>query len=225
MALDLKERLQQINERIAAACKRSGRERSSVQLIAVTKTHSADIIQSLIDLGVTNIGENRVQEIVEKFPHLHGNFTLHMIGHLQTNKVGPVLEYAKCIQSIDREKLVDRIEHLLQGDKSLDVLIEVNTSGEESKSGCTPDECRALCQRVSASNVLKLRGLMTIGPLNADERAIRNAFSLLRTLAEKNSDLISKPELSMGMSGDFEWAIEEGATMVRVGSSLVGGRN
>jgi len=219
------QRLQAIREKIENACRRAGRAVDSVRLIAVTKNHTAETAQRLIDLGVRDIGENRVQEIEEKAPRLTGDFTLHMIGHLQTNKARKVWPLAEWIQSVDREKLVQKLETLHDGGPKKKVLVEVNTSMEESKSGCSPDECRKLCELVAQSNALELKGLMTIGPLDGDERAVRNAFALLRELSQKCCETdIAVPELSMGMSGDFEWAIEEGATMVRIGTVLVGER-
>ncbi len=166
---DLSSRLAEINERIFTACEKARRNKASVRLIAVTKTHPFEIIQELINLGVKDIGENRVGEILEKAPHLRGDYTIHMIGHLQTNKVAPVLPYITWIQSIDRERLISRIENLHQGTNKIKALIEVNTSGEESKSGCKPQECRALCERVIQSNCLELHGFMTIGPLGNNE--------------------------------------------------------
>jgi PLP dependent protein len=225
MSQNLRARLDIISEKIEIACKKANRDRSVVRLIAVTKTYPVETIQTLIDLGVKDIGENRVGEIIEKAPLLHGDYTLHMIGHLQTNKVTPILPYIKWIQSIDREKLVSRMEYLYRETEKIKVLIEVNTSGEQTKSGCTPKECRALCERVLQSNALELHGFMTIGPLGNDELSTRKAFSLLREISEKNSDLVKSPELSMGMSGDFEWAIDEGSTMVRVGTLLLGERD
>lgn len=221
----LKTRLENIQARINDACRITGRDPRSVKLVAVTKTHEIATVQSLIDLGVRTIGENRVQEILQKMPHLKGDFCLHMIGHLQTNKVGPVLAYASCIQSVDREKLVSRIENVIEPGKKIDVFIEVNTSGEESKSGCSPQECRQLCERVISGGILQLKGFMTIGPISTDESRVRGAFSHLRTLSEQCSDLVPHAELSMGMSGDFEWAIAEGSTTVRIGSLLLGERN
>jgi len=223
-APDLAARLQSVRERIEGACRRSGRAVGSVRLIAVTKNHPAETAQSLIDLGVRDIGENRVQEIEEKVPKLVGDFTVHLIGSLQTNKAQKVWPLAGWIQSVDREKLVRRLEGLYTGGTPKKVLVEVNTSGEESKSGCTPEECGRLCEIVAQSKALELRGLMTIGPLGGDESAVRGAFALLRELSQKYCVGLDKPELSMGMSGDFEWAIEEGATMVRIGTVLVGSR-
>ena len=217
--------LEAVENRIVRACEKAGRPRNSVHLIAVTKTHPATTVQTLIDIGIRDIGENRATEIEEKAPLLRGDFTMHMIGHLQTNKVGRVLPHVSWIQSIDREKLVSRIEFCHTGAQKLKALVEVNTSGEASKSGCRPDECKVLYERVRESSALEFRGLMTIGPLNGTEIETRNSFALLRKLAEECGDTGKALELSMGMSGDFTWAIEEGATMVRIGSALLGGRN
>lgn len=225
-----------MRERIEKACLKTGRATDGVRLIAVTKDRPVETVQKLIDIGARDIGENRVQEIEAKAPLLTGDFTIHMIGHLQTNKARKVWPLAEWIQSVDREKLVRKMESLYNDDDSAEVsrlsiprhkkkvLIEVNTTGEASKSGCNPDDCKELCEIVARSDALELGGLMTIGPLDGDERAIRRAFALLRELSQKCCVGIAKPELSMGMSGDFEWAIEEGATMVRIGTVLVGGR-
>jgi pyridoxal phosphate enzyme (YggS family) len=225
MSETLKQRLERIDNLILKACATAHRSRDSVRLIAVTKTHGADTIQELIDLGVSNIGENRVQEIVAKAPVVHGAYELHMIGHLQTNKVAAVLPYIHWLQSIDSIRLIERVEHCYTRNGKLKVLVEVNTSGEDSKSGCSQEEYRELCERVASSKVLELKGLMTIGPLNGTESQVRGSFQHLRSLSEKITDLCPAPELSMGMSGDFVWAIEEGSTMVRIGTALVGGRN
>ena len=224
MKEQLSNRLNQIRERIAGACQRCGRGVQSVRLIAVTKTHPQKTLQELINLGVKDLGENRVFEIEEKVPGLKGDFSMHMIGHLQTNKVSRVLPYVKWIQSIDRDRLVSRIENLYSGDQKIKALVEVNTSGEASKTGCSPEFCRELCERVVSSKALQFCGLMTIGPLQGGEKLTREAFTLLRNLGEGVKDLSDGVELSMGMSNDFEWAIEEGSTMVRIGSLLLGGR-
>lgn len=214
-----------LQERVERACEKSARPRSSVRLIAITKTHPVETIQELIDLGVNNIGENRVQEIEEKVPLLRGDFTVHMVGHLQTNKVAHLIPHVKWIQSIDREKLISRIEFCHKETSKLSALVEVNTSKEAAKSGCMPQECRALCERVAASKAMEFCGLMTIGPLNGSESEVRESFSSLRRLSETCCDLAPAMELSMGMSGDFEVAIEEGATLVRIGTALFGSRN
>jgi PLP dependent protein len=220
----LQKNLERVEERIARACSKAGRKRSEVRLIAITKTHPVETIQPLIDLGISDIGENRVQEIEKKAPLLSGTFTLHMVGHLQTNKVAQVLPHIGWIHSIDRTRLIERIEFYRPQGPKLPALVEVNTSGEVSKSGCAPDECRALCDRAAASSALEFRGFMTIGPLDGDEKKVRDSFATLRRLGESCRDLSSVIELSMGMSGDFEWAIEEGATMIRLGTVLLGAR-
>lgn len=225
MSVQLAERLKEIQGRIANAARNSGRNPEAVRLIAVTKTHPVQTLQELIDFGIKDLGENRSIEIEQKAPLLRGNFTLHMIGHLQTNKVARVVPWVKWIQSIDRERLISRIEHTHSGPERRKALVEVNTSGEISKSGCRPDECRELCERVVASPALQFCGLMTIGPLGGNESDIRKSFSLLRKLGEQCSDLRANMELSMGMSDDFEWAIEEGSTMVRIGTLLLGSRS
>ena len=220
----LQSNLAQVRGRVERACAKTGRTTDSVRLIAITKTHPAETVQALIDMGVCEIGENRVQEIEEKAPLLKGKFSLHMVGHLQTNKAGHVLPHVAWIQSIDREKLVSRIESCPRGSARVKSLVEVNKTGEASKSGCLPQECSALCERVAASSALEFRGLMTVGPLNGGEKTVRESFILLRRLSETVSCLAPAIELSMGMSGDFEWAIEEGSTMIRVGTALLGKR-
>jgi PLP dependent protein len=222
-------RLESIENRIVEACKRSGRARKSVRLIAVTKTHPVETVQALIDLGIRDIGENRSWEIEEKAPLLKGEYSLHMIGHLQTNKAGKILPYVKWIQSIDSEHLVTRIENLYSDTGKINALVEVNTSGEEAKTGCAPGKCLDLCGRVLSSKALSFRGLMTIGPLEGGEQQVRDAFRSLRKLGEEcqrlyQGRLDGRFELSMGMSGDFEWAIEEGSTMVRIGTAILGER-
>lgn len=220
----LNERYSMIRERIARSCARSQRSVDSVTLIAVTKTQPVETLQALIDLGIRNLGENRVVEIIEKTPRLTGTFTMHCIGHLQTNKVARVLPFVQMIQSIDRERVIGCIERNLPEGVRMPVLIEVNTSGEQSKEGCAPGAGRALYERCLSGGKLRPAGFMTIGPLGGSESAVRGAFAQLRQEADDNRDLVPSPHLSMGMSGDFEWAIEEGATMVRIGTLLVGGR-
>ncbi|MDR2578115.1 MAG: YggS family pyridoxal phosphate-dependent enzyme [Chitinispirillales bacterium] len=230
MDAELSQRLSDVRERIETACQRAGRPAGSVRLIAVTKNHPVETLQKLIDMGVRDIGENRVQEIEIKAPRLTGDFTLHMIGHLQTNKARKVWPLAEWIHSVDRDSLVQKLGSLHNTEttnclpprhRPKKILIEVNTTGEPSKSGCAPSDCQRLCDLVAQTGTLELHGLMTIGPLNGDERAVRKSFSLLRELSQKHCTEITAPELSMGMSSDFEWAIEEGATMVRIGTTIL----
>jgi hypothetical protein len=220
----LRANLESVRERLDRACSQAGRSPMAVRLIAVTKMHSASTVQVLIDLGLREFGESRVREIVEKAPLLQGDFCLHMIGRLQTNKVKSVLSHVGWIQSIDRERLIQAIESQHRGLRKIKALVEVNTSGETSKSGCPPRECRRICELTAASNALEFCGLMTIGPLRAPEKTVRESFAFLRRLGERNGDLAPHIELSMGMSDDFQWAIAEGSTMVRVGTALVGNR-
>jgi len=223
--LEIRQRINILQERIAAACGRAGRPADSVRVIAVTKTHSAETVQAVIDAGIADIGENRVQEIREKAPLLTGTPCLHMIGHLQTNKVAKAVPLVHWIQSIDSVHLLEKVENACRSaGTKLNVLVQVNTSGEQSKSGCAPAEALRLCERAAQSDAVAFQGLMTIGPLGGGERETRNAFITLRNLGEQCKGLAGKIELSMGMSGDFEWAIEEGATMVRIGSLLFGER-
>jgi hypothetical protein len=227
MTQELNAGIKRLKKRIAGACRRSKRLEDSVRIIVVTKTHSVETAQSVIDAGIKDIAENKVQELAAKAPLLKGAKELHMVGHLQSNKISKVVPLVDWIQSVDSEKLIDKINKQCEDrNKSMNVLIQVNTSGEESKSGCKTEEAYKLCEKASASPNIKYRGLMTIGPLEGGEKETRESFEILRRLGEKTACLCeSRPELSMGMSDDFEWAIEEGATMIRIGSLLLGKRN
>jgi pyridoxal phosphate enzyme (YggS family) len=221
-------RYDSLKERIARACDACGRKPGDVRIIVVTKTHPVETLQAVIDAGIRDIGENRVQEIEQKVPHLKGAFDMHLIGHLQSNKVNKVVPLVAWVQSVDSIRLVEKIENSATlARKKIKALVQVNTSNEETKSGCTEAECIGLAERVAKSNSLEFCGLMTIGPLDASETETRKSFALLRKLSEQCGHLASAPrvELSMGMSSDFEWAIAEGSTMVRVGSLLLGQRD
>lgn len=226
MISHLQDNYSRINEQIAAACARVGRSVEEIRLITVTKTFPAEVLQEVLDAGHYDIGENKVQEIVEKVPKLTGKKTVHLIGHLQTNKVTKVIPLIDWIHSIDSERLLSKIEHQCEKmNKTINVLVQVNTSYEETKSGCRPQEALALCEAVAKSKYLTFRGLMTIGLLEGTEKEVRRCFSLLRSIGEKCSHLVEENvELSMGMSGDFQIAIEEGATMIRLGTILLGNR-
>ncbi len=216
-----------LKSRIEKACQRSNRKPEDIRLVAVTKTHPVETVQALINLGIRDIGENRVQEIERKAPNLTGEFSMHMIGHLQTNKVSKVLPLVEWIQSIDSARLVDKINAAAQQvQKKMKVLVEVNTSGEPAKSGCMPPECVGLCEYASGSKYMEFQGLMTVGPISGGEAETRRAFELLRNTAQacKHLTATGRMALSMGMSADFEWAIEEGSTMIRIGSLLLGNR-
>jgi pyridoxal phosphate enzyme (YggS family) len=219
-------RYESLKERVANACSACGRRPEDVRIIVVTKTHPIETVQSVIDAGIRDIGENRVFEIEQKMPLLKGAFDMHLIGHLQTNKVNKVVPLVQWIQSVDSLRLVEKIEHAAAlSQKKIKALVQVNTSNEVTKSGCTEADCVELAERVAKSTCLEFCGLMTIGPLDASETETRKAFSALRELSGHVRGLAARIELSMGMSSDFEWAIAEGSTMIRVGTLLLGQRD
>ncbi|NNE09644.1 MAG: YggS family pyridoxal phosphate-dependent enzyme [Gemmatimonadetes bacterium] len=221
--------LESVEDRIRAACMRSGRRRREVRLVAVTKTVEAERINEAIRAGVRFIGENRVQEARDKFPLLIPVEGRHLIGQLQRNKAGKAVELFDLVESVDRISLAEALSRrAAQLERELPVLIEVNTSGEESKAGIAPGGAPELVEAAAALPNLSVRGLMTIGPLTQDQEKIRAAFRTLRelrdSLAQKEIPGADLEHLSMGMSGDFEIGIEEGATIVRVGSAIFGRR-
>ena len=224
----LAENSAKVENEILAACHSANRNRDSVKLIVVTKTYPADLAQAVINLGYTDLGENRPQEIVEKMPQLSGNFNMHLIGQLQTNKVRKVVGAVKYIHSADSQKLLEKIDSV--GEELgvvTNVLVQVNTSGEESKSGCSIDEAQKLCEFAASRKYARFCGLMTIGPLTDDMFLVEKSFEILRNTGEKVRSLCENKrlELSMGMSGDFALAIKYGATMIRIGTRIVGARN
>ena len=222
--------LSDVRSRMAAACRRAGRPADSATLIAVTKTVDLDEVRALSVLGVTHFGENRVQELARKSASLTDlSCRWHMIGHLQRNKVKALLPHSTIVHSLESDKLADVLSRrAAAADLEIDVLIEVNVAGEQAKYGVAPDAAAALADRVVALPALNLRGLMTMapflgagGPESPEE--LRPLFARLRELAQTLSEDLpdgTMSELSMGMTQDFEVAIEEGATMVRVGSAL-----
>ncbi|HRO07543.1 MAG TPA: YggS family pyridoxal phosphate-dependent enzyme [Saprospiraceae bacterium] len=219
--------LQVIRKRMQLACERSGRGTGDVKLLLATKTVPPDRIKVAFQLGENLIGENKVQELKEKyedlstFPHYS-----HFIGHLQSGKIKEVIRYVDCIQSVDRLELAEKLQRRLEyEDKSIDVFIQVNTSNEVSKFGVNPAQAVMLAEEITAFDRLNLKGLMTIGLFSSEAEQVRKCFQLLRqiqrTMLEKGYPV---EELSMGMSGDLEIAIEEGATIVRVGTAVFGQR-
>ena len=226
-ASTLEARLTDLLRRIRNAEERSGRPPGSASLVAVTKTVPAQRVQLAIDLGVKRIGENRVQEARVKLPALRGEFEAHLIGHLQSNKAGAAALLFPYIQSLDSRALAERLSRICteQG-RALKVLWEVNTSGEPSKFGFDPERLGADAAALAALPALEPRGLMTLGPLPESGQGPGPCFRRLRELRDGLEDALGRalPELSMGMSGDFEAAIEAGSTMVRIGSALFGPR-
>ena len=218
----LAENLACLQARIAAACRRAGRDPSSVRLIAVSKLHPIGSLLAVSELGVHDFGENRVQEGLQKLPALPAGVRMHLIGHLQTNKVNKVVGAFASIQSVDRTELLQRLaERAASLGLVQDILLQVNVTREPQKGGVEPDALPALWELAMRLPQLRALGLMTLGRAGAGERECRSAFARLRELAAM---LPKAVELSMGMSDDFEWAIEEGATQIRVGTTLFGER-
>lgn len=221
----------QIKKRIALACEKSGRNPNEVRLLLATKTVSAENIRIAIESGETLIGENKVQEVKEKFEELKDiPHTKHFIGHLQTNKIKDILKYGvSCVESLDRLDLAEKLhQRLLFENKKMDVFIQVNTSSEESKFGINPENAVEFTKQVSQFDRLNIKGLMTIGLFSAETEKVRECFKLLKNIQQKiiseNIPNVQMNELSMGMSGDLETAIEEGATIIRVGTAIFGQR-
>lgn len=217
----------QIKSTIESIAHNAGRDARSITIIAVSKTFPVQIIQEAIDNGITLFGENRVQEAKAKILELQGNFTFHLVGHLQSNKAKDAVKLFECIHSIDKLSTAIEVDKEAKKiNKIQNILIEVNTSGEPSKFGVEPEKAFELCKGILDLHNLNCIGLMTVGPLTEDRNRIRDAFKQLKLLQEDiNQKLgISMRELSMGMSGDFDIAIEEGATMVRIGTAIFGQR-
>lgn len=226
----LKENLKTVEERIQSACKKAGRKREEITLIAVSKTKPPHMLQEAYDLGVRIFGENKVQEIREKYEVLPKDIDWHMIGHLQTNKVKYLIGKVDLIHSVDSFKLAQTIEK--ESEKKgcvTDILVEVNVAEEESKFGLKTEEVIPFIEKISQFSHIRVRGLMTIAPFVDDPEKNRTIFADLHKLyvdiKEKNIDNVTVSILSMGMTNDFEIAIEEGATMVRIGTGIFGARN
>lgn len=224
---DIAHNLTVIHQRMADACAQSGRSVDSVRLLLASKTISEDKLRFAISQGEFLLGENKVQDgtrMAEKLADLPVEW--HFIGHLQTNKVKEVLKWASCIQSVDRLDLVEKLDQRLQFEqKKIDVYLQVNTSYESSKFGVSPEGALDLLKEVKKYDTLNLKGLMTIGVFSGEESKVRNCFKTLKSIHTQALDMgYERLELSMGMSGDLEIAIEEGATIVRVGTAIFGPR-
>lgn len=220
-----------VQERIHNACKENGRNPNEVKLLLATKTVPAERVKIALQAGQTLIAENKVQELKEKYEVLKEvGHTNHFIGHLQTNKIKDLLKCnVSCIQSLDRLQLAEKLHSLLQlENRTIEVLIQVNTSHEESKFGVHPNNAIELVQQIASLKALKIKGLMTIGLFSADTEKVRQCFRLLKDIQQEIIALkipdVEMQELSMGMSGDLETAIAEGATIIRVGTAIFGQR-
>jgi pyridoxal phosphate enzyme (YggS family) len=226
----IQDHLARILGRIGEICARLGKDPKEIVLVGVTKNAEVAAIREAIGAGLEHIGENKVQEARTKFPVLGDaihKVTKHMIGHLQTNKVKQCLEIFDCIQSVDRIKLANVIEaQAATLNKNMDVLIQVNTAGEEQKFGVKPPETFFLIEAITKLKHIQIRGLMAMAPLRADDTIIRQCFRDLRLLRERvierfsNAPNITMQYLSMGMTDDFEIALEEGSNMVRIGRAI-----
>ncbi len=229
--IDILQNLQHTLERIENACKSANRNPSDVRLLLATKTVSAERIKIALGAGQILIAENKVQEIKEKYDELKDTpHESHFIGHLQTNKIKEILRYdIHCIETVDRLQLAEKLQHRLSFEnKQINVFIQVNTSGEESKFGADPEDAVDLVKAVAQFDRIHIKGLMTIGLFSAETEKVQNCYRLLRQLRDEIKALnipgVAMKELSMGMSGDLETAIEEGATIVRVGTAVFGKR-
>ncbi|TBL78168.1 YggS family pyridoxal phosphate-dependent enzyme [Paenibacillus thalictri] len=223
----LEKRIADVERRVAAACERSGRSRSDVEVIAVTKYVSLEATEQALQAGLSHIGENRWQDAAEKWEKLGTQGTWHFIGHLQTNKVKDVIGRFAYIHSLDRISLAKEMDKKAgQLGLKADCLIQLNVSGEETKFGLEPDQLFSFARELANCKHIRIAGLMTMAPYEAEAEATRPVFRELRNLRDELNRAAILPEeathLSMGMSNDFEVAIEEGATWVRLGSVLVG---
>ncbi len=233
--MDKKEQIESnikiILSRIEGACQRRGRDPKDVKLLLATKTVSAENIKLAFEAGQMLIGENKVQEIAQKYVELKDvEHQTHFIGHLQTNKINELLRYnVSCIQSVDRFRLAKKINDRLERDnRHMDILIQVNTTGEDTKFGVAPEGLIDLVKKVSLLDRLHIKGLMTIGLFSSDAKRVRECYRMLKDLQKDvlSSDVpgVEMLELSMGMSDHLEIAVEEGATIVRVGTAIFGER-
>ncbi|KOP68088.1 alanine racemase [Bacillus sp. FJAT-18019] len=227
----VEENLKTVRQQMELACQASGRNIEDVKLLLATKTVPPEKMQMAIQAGETLFGENKAQELRDKFPLIQEDEGVewHFIGHLQTNKVKEVVKYVTLIHSLDRLKLGQALHHqLLKENKTMDILVQINTSYEESKFGAAPETAVELVEQLAQLETLNVKGLMTIGKLNATNDETRHCFRLLRLIQaqvmEKKLPGVEMDILSMGMSGDFKVAIEEGATIIRVGTSIFGQR-
>ena len=223
----LQRNLEEVQEKIQEACKRAGRDPKEVTLIAVSKTKPVEMLQTVYDCGTRDFGENKVQEMCGKMENLPKDINWHMIGHLQTNKVKYIIGKTKLIHSVDSVHLAKEIsKQAVKHNVSADILIEVNIAQEETKFGINVDETLKMVKEIAVMPNIKIKGLMTIAPYVTNPEDNRQYFRGIKQLAvdinNQNIDNVSMDTLSMGMTGDYEVAVEEGATLVRVGTGIFG---
>ncbi len=227
----VEENLRTVRKQMELACQASGRRKEDVKLLLATKTVPLEKMQIAIEAGETLFGENKAQELRDKYPHIkqYNQVEWHFIGHLQTNKVKHVVKYVTLIHSVDRLKLGQALhQQLVKENKTMDILVQINTSYEASKFGAAPESALELVDQLAQFETLNIKGLMTIGKLNATNDETRHCFQLLKQIQAQIREIelprVEMDILSMGMSGDFKVAIEEGATIIRVGTSVFGQR-
>ncbi len=225
----IKENIAEVEKKVAAACERSGRKREDVLLLAVSKTIDVDRIKEAVDCGLTSLGENKVQEIMDKYDAMGPDVKWHLIGHLQTNKVKYIIDKVEMIHSVESLKLAEEIsKRAAAKGVTANILLEVNVADEESKFGIKVDECEEMVRKISVLPNIVIRGLMTVAPFVENPEENRGYFRQLKQLLvdinSKKIDNVNMEVLSMGMTGDYEVAIEEGATIVRVGTGIFGAR-
>ena len=225
----IRENLQVVQKNIKAACARSGRSETSVKLIAVSKTKPVAMLREAYDAGCRDFGENKVQELVEKFEQMPKDIRWHMIGHLQRNKVKYIVDKVWLIHSVDSLRLAEEIsKEAVRKNVNVSILVEVNVAGEESKFGVTTQDAVSLVEEIAKLPNIVIKGLMTIAPYVENSEENRLYFAKLMQIyvdiIHKNIDNVFMEELSMGMTGDYEVAIEEGATYIRVGTGIFGER-
>lgn len=230
MALDIEMNLKEIHHKVSLAAQKANRKMQDIQLIAVTKTVEPEVIEEAISFGVTDVGENKVQELVRKYEIIGEKVKWHMIGHLQKNKVKYIIDKVTLIHSLDSYDLAVEINKRAQKiQKVIHCLLQVNISGEESKYGIDPNEAEELLHKISKLKNVKIMGLMTMAPYTEEPEEVRKFFKMLKELSldisRKNIENIDMTYLSMGMSNDFEIAVEEGANLIRIGSKIFGERN
>jgi len=226
--MDLAANLRAIQNRIEAACARTERDPASVTLLPVSKSQPPDAVRAVAELGLNLFGENKVQEAKGKIPLCPGHLRWHMIGHLQTNKCRDAVHFFEMIQSVDSLELAEEINQRAgQAAKRMPILMEVNIAGEASKFGYPPDRLLKELEQINVLKRIEIQGLMTIAPWTPEPERVRPIFRQLRELKERGEQFLGAPlpHLSMGMSGDFGVAIEEGATLVRIGTALFGPRS
>lgn len=226
----VKENLKTVQEHIRETCQKAGRESNEITLIAVSKTKPVSLLQEAYDTGIRDFGENKVQEIMDKYEALPQDIRWHMIGHLQRNKVKYIVDKVFLIHSVDSLRLAEEISAQAQKKQvEVDILVEVNIAREESKFGASREEAVTLVEEIAKLPGIHIKGLMTIAPYVENPEDNRKYFQQIRELSvditQKNIDNVSMGVLSMGMTGDYMAAIEEGATMVRVGTGIFGERN